>query len=397
MARIILYTGKGGVGKTSVSAATAVRCADMGYRTIVLSTDAAHSLGDSFDLLLGPTPTQIAPKLWGQEIDVLHQMDEYWGTVQDYLSGILVWRGADGLLAQEASVLPGMEELASLLQITHLYESRDYDVIIVDCAPTGETLKFLSFPEAARWYLAQIFPFQRKVAQLAGPLIRAMTDIPTPDDDVFESIKQLLLQLDKMNALLTNPDISSTRIVLNPEKMVVKEAQRTFTYLSLYGFPTDAIVSNRILPESVNDAYMQGWKDMQEKYGQLVDQAFAPLPIFKAPLFEQEMVGVPMLRKMAKAIYGDIDPTQVLYHGQPQTISASNGGYDLRLRLPLVDRRAVDLGRFGDELVIDVGNFRRNLILPRALAGLDVARAGFEGDTLVVHFTEPDGKAEAKA
>lgn len=389
MARIILYTGKGGVGKTSVSAATALRCADLGYRTIVLSTDAAHSLGDSFDTPLGPTPTAIAPNLWGQEVDVLHQMDEYWGTVQEYLSGLLVWRGADSLVAQEASVLPGMEELASLLQITHLHDSGDYDVIIVDCAPTGETLKFLSFPEAARWYLSQIFPVQRKVAQLAGPLIRAMTDIPTPDDRVFDSIKELLIQLDRMHELLTDHQRSSVRIVLNPEKMVVKEAQRSFTYLSLYGFPTDAIISNRILPAFISDAYLQGWKDMQEKYGQLVEQAFSPLPIFKVPLFDQEMLGLPMLRRMAEAIHGDKDPTQVLYDGQPQTIVPSNSGYDLRLRLPLVDRGAVDLGRFGDELVIDIGNFRRNLILPRSLAGLDVSKASFSGDTLIVHFTSP--------
>ncbi|MCW5883138.1 MAG: ArsA family ATPase [Anaerolineae bacterium] len=389
MARIILYTGKGGVGKTSVAAATALRCADLGYRTMVLSTDAAHSLGDSFDSPLGSTPTEIAPHLWGQEVDVLHQMDEYWGTVQEYLSGLLVWRGADGLVAQEASVLPGMEELASLLQITHLHDSGDYDVIIIDCAPTGETLKFLSFPEAARWYLSQIFPVQRRVAQLAGPLIRAMTDIPTPDDRVFDSIHELLIQLDRMHELLADPERSSVRIVLNPEKMVVKEAQRSYTYLSLYGFPTDAIVSNRILPSFVTDAYLQGWKDMQEKYGQLVEQAFSPLPIYKVPLFDHEMVGPPMLRRMAEAIYGETDPTQIMYRGQPQSIVPANGGYDLQLRLPLVDRSTVDLGRFGDELVIDIGNFRRNLILPRTLAGLDVSKATFDGDTLIIHFAAP--------
>lgn len=391
MARIILYTGKGGVGKTSVAAATALRCADLGYRTMVLSTDAAHSLGDSFDTPLGPTPTPISPQLWAQEIDVLHQMDEYWGTVQEYLSGLLVWRGADGLVAQEASVLPGMEELASLLQITHLHDGGEYDVIIVDCAPTGETLKFLSFPEAARWYLAQIFPVQRKVAQIAGPLIRAMTDIPTPDDRVFDSIRELLVQLDRMHELLADSERSSVRIVLNPEKMVVKEAQRSYTYLSLYGFPTDAIISNRILPGFVTDTYLQGWKDMQEKYGLLVEQAFNPLPIYKVPLFDQEMVGSAMLRRMAEAIYGDMDPTQIMYRGQPQSIVPANGGYDLRLRLPLVNRSTVDLGRFGDELVIDIGNFRRNLILPRTLAGLDVSKAAFDGDTLVVHFTPPPG------
>jgi arsenite-transporting ATPase len=390
--RIILYTGKGGVGKTSVSAATALRCADLGYRTVVVSTDAAHSLADSFDLPLGNEPAVITNNLWGQEIDVLHQMDEYWGTVQEWLTNLLMWRGAQDVIAAEASTLPGMEELAGLLQITHLHDSGQYDVIIVDCAPTGETLRLLSFPEAARWYLAQIFPIQRRLNQVVSPVLRAMTDIPTPDDKVYESIRNLLLELDRMNGLLTNHQMSSVRIVLNPEKMVIKEAQRTFTYLNLYGFATDLIISNRIIPKEIQDGYFEAWKDIQAKYGQLVEEAFAPVPILQAPLFDTEVVGTTMLRRMAEAIYGDKDPTQVLYTGKVQRIEKMDGEYNLKLPLPFASKENVRLSRYGDELVITIGNFRRNLILPRALAGLDVKRAKMDGQMLTVTFAEAKGE-----
>jgi arsenite/tail-anchored protein-transporting ATPase len=385
--RIILYTGKGGVGKTSVAAATALRCADLGYRTIVTSTDAAHSLGDSFDLPLGNEPTQITQNLWGQEIDVLYQMDRYWGTVQEWLTNLLMWRGAQDVIASEASVLPGMEELASLLQITYLYDSSKYDVIIVDCAPTGETLRFLSFPEVAHWYLAQIFPIQRRLSQIVSPVLRAVVDIPTPDEKVFESIKNLMLQLDRMNSLLIDSQLSSVRIVLNPEKMVVKEAQRTFTYLNLYGFATDLIISNRIIPMDIQDHYFNAWKDIQTKYSQLIEEAFSPLPIFKAPLFDTEVVGIEILRRMAEAIYGDRDPTQHFYDGKTQIIEKLDGDYNLKLPLPFASKEQIHLSRYRDELVISIGNFRRNLILPHSLVGLEVKRARMDGQTLAVTFS----------
>lgn len=384
--RILLYTGKGGVGKTSVAAATSLRCVDLGYRTAVISTDAAHSLADSFDVEIGPEPTELTDNLWAQEIDVLHQMDHYWGTVQRWLASVLSWRGVNDIIAEEVSVFPGMEELASLLQIVHLHGSGNYDVIVVDCAPTGETLRFLSMPEAARWYLTRIFPLERQAARVAGPILRSMANLPVPEDEVFEAIKNLLIQLTDMQGLLTDPDLTSIRLVLNPEKMVIKEAQRTFTYLNLYDFHSDLVISNRIIPERVEDTYFDAWKASQEKWGQLVEEAFAPLPILEVPLFDQEVVGFDMLRRMAGAMYRDRDPTELFYKGKIQTVEKLNGEYQMELALPFTHKEEINLTRSGGELVISIGNFRRNLMLPRALVELDVKQAKMEDQRLVVTF-----------
>ena len=393
-ARILLYTGKGGVGKTSVSAATAVRCAELGYRTIVVSTDAAHSLADSFDLTLGPEPTPIAPNLWGQEIDLLYQMEKYWGKVQEYLAAIFAWRGMDELVAEETSVLPGMEELASLMQITYLNDLGEFDVIIVDCAPTGATLQLLAFPEMARWYLEKIFPIERKAMQLARPILKAMVDMPLPDDELFDTVAELIRQLDRMHNLLSNPDRTTARLVLNPEKMVIKEAQRAFTYLNLYGYATDLIICNRMIPGQVSDGYFSMWKEIQGRYHQMVEEAFSPLPILDVPLFDQEVVGLEMLRKMALAIFGDQDPAKVFYKGKTQQIVKQDQYYQLSLPLPLVDRSRIQLTKTAhDELVIHIGNWKRNLLLPRVLAGLEVAGARYEGDQLIVTFVPSDGQS----
>jgi arsenite-transporting ATPase len=386
--RIILYTGKGGVGKTSVAAATALRSADLGYRTVVVSTDAAHSLADSFDLPLGPEPTQIGPNLWGQEIDALYQMDKYWGDIQHYMSTVLSWRGLDDLVAEELSVFPGMEELASLLQIVHLHDDCDYDVIIVDCAPSGATLQLLSMPHTANWYMDRMLQIGKKTAQLSRPVLRAVTNLPIPGDEVFDSMENLHTQLHRMRALLTDPQKSSVRLVLNTEKMVIKEAQRTFTYLNLYGYVTDAVISNRLIPNRVQDSYFDSWKESQAKYSRMVEEAFLPLPILQVPLFEQEVVGDVMLRRMAQAIYGDVDPTKVYYQGEVQAVEKEDGCYLLSLPLPFVEKGDIDLTRSGDELIVHIGNRKRNITLPRALASLDVLGARYEKDRLVIAFGE---------
>ena len=398
--RILLYTGKGGVGKTSVSAATAVRCAELGYRTAVLSTDPAHSLGDSFDRRIGNQLVELMPNLWGQEIDLLTQMDQYWGTVLSYLNALFAWQGMDSLVAEETAVLPGMEELASLLQITSLADSGAYDVIIIDAAPTGSTLQLLSFPDMARWYIEKVFPFHRKTVQLARPVVRRMTDMPLPGDDIFESIEELVGHLERMSELLSDGEVSSMRIVLNPEKMVIKEAQRAYTYLNLYGYSVDAVFCNRVFPRELADHYFDIWKRAQAANIELVHECFHPLPIFEIPLFDQEVTGLDMLRRMAETVFGPAtgcggagDPTNKYFVGKPQEVFRRNGEYVLSLALPLVEREAVNLHRsVYDELIVRIGNWKRNVALPTGLARLDVSGAKYEGDRLNILFAAPSGE-----
>lgn len=386
--RVILYTGKGGVGKTSAAAASALRCADLGLRTIVVSTDPAHSLSDSLDVEVGPEPVSLAPRFWAQEIDLLHQMDKYWKNVQKYLSTVLSWRGVDDIVAEETAIIPGMDELAGLLQIVYLAESGEYDVVIVDCAPTAETLRFLSFPEAAKWYLDKIFPLQRTAMKVARPVLRGFTDLPLPDDQLFEVIKDLIGDLSRMHDLLANPDVSSVRLVLNPDKMVIKEAQRTLTYVTLYGFTTDAVICNRVIPDEVTDPYFTAWKQAQAANMDLVRDAFAPLPVFKVPMFSQELVGIDMLRRMADVAFGDTNPADVLHRERVYQLDRVNGSYQMRLALPLASRDAIDLTRKRDELVVRVGSHKRNLILPSSLARLPVTGARYDDGALVITFKE---------
>lgn len=402
--RILLYTGKGGVGKTSMSAATALRCAQLGYRTVVLSTDPAHSLGDSFDTRIGSKLTELAPNLWGQEIDLLVQMDQYWGRVQNYLHTLFAWQGMDSLVAEETAVLPGMEELASLMQISSLADGGQYDVIIIDAAPTGSTLQLLSFPEMARWYIEKIFPFQRKTIEIARPLVKRLSDMPIPDADVFDSIEELVGYLERISALLSNSAISSMRLVLNPEKMVVKEAQRAYTYLNLYGYAVDAVVCNRVFPAQLSDHYFDQWKAAQASNLQLVQECFHPLPILQVPFFTQEVTGQIMLYQMAEAVFGPNpvrggggDPTQKYYQGKPQEIARKDGHYVLSIPLPLVERSEVHLHRsVFDELVVRIGNWKRNISLPLGLARLDIAAARYEGDFLNIYFAIEEGKVVAE-
>ena len=392
--RILLYTGKGGVGKTSVSAASALRCAELGYRTVVLSTDSAHSLGDSFNTRIGKELVELAPNLWGQEIDLLHQMDKYWGRVQDYLNVIFSWRSMDSLIAEETSVLPGMEELASLMHITHLAESGDYDTIIIDAAPTGSTLQLLSFPDIARWYIEKIMPFERRTLQIARPIMSRMSNFPLPDDDIFESVEDLVDVLERTSLLLSDSSVSSMRLVINPEKMVIKEAQRAYAYLNLYGYAVDSVVCNRVFPQELQEAYFSGWIEAQQRNLGFVEEAFHPLPICRIPFFEEEVLGQEMLQRMAASMFGadparggSGDPTRLCYQGEPQKIFVEDGHYILSIALPLVAKEEVNLHRsVVDELIIRIGNWKRNISLPIGLARLEIDGAKYEGDRLNILF-----------
>jgi len=311
-----------------------------------------------------------------------------WGTIQKYLVALLSWRGMDEMVAEEMSIFPGMEELASLVLITRYYESQSYDVLIIDAAPTGETLRLLSFPEVSSWWVRNIFPFQRKVYKAVRPVIRPFTDMPLPADDVLDTMQDFLEELEKMHNLLSDRNVATVRLVLNPEKMVIKETQRTFTYLNLYGYAVDLIVCNRMLPAHVTDEYFANWKGIQEKYYRMVEEAFAPLPILKIPLFDQEVVGQQMLQLMAQSLFDQEDPSKIYFCGKAHTIEKVKDGYVLSIPLPFAQKKQLDLVRTGEDLFARVGNQRRNILLPRALVGLEIDSATFENHTLKVHFVE---------
>lgn len=385
MPRVIVYSGKGGVGKTSVAAATGLLCAERGLRTIVISTDIAHSLADSFERELGPEPVLIAPRLWGQQSDVYHNIRKYWGTIQGYVASVFRWRGLDEVMSEEMTVIPGMDELASLLWIAEHHDSGAYDVVVVDAAPTGETLRLLSLPEAGRWWLEKIMPVERSIARIAGPIVRRTIGMPMPTDQVFAAGEELFHRLEHMRALLADAATSSIRVVLNLEKMVIRESQRAFTYFHLYGYLTDLVVVNRVLPDDVG-AYFQGWRDAQRRYRPLVDEMFAPVPLRDVPFFEQEVVGLEMLRRVGEALFADADPTTVFFRGRPYQVAQEDGEHVISLQLPFTAKGEVKLSRHSDELVLEVGPFRRNLILPRLLADAPTRGARLEGDTLRIRF-----------
>ena len=386
--RVILYTGKGGVGKTTVAAATAVLCARLGYRTLVISTDAAHSLADSLDVQVGEQPTEIAPNLWAQEVNALHELEDHWERIHRYLTSLFASQGVDDIVAEELASPPGMEEVASLMEIKHHKAEGRFDVLIVDCAPTGETLQLLAFPDVAKWYLNKIFPIERRVMKVARPVVQPFISIPLPSDEIFGHVKDLLLDLEGMKKILGDPKVCTVRIVLNLEKMVVKEAQRAFTYLSLYDYLTDLIVVNRVLPPEVTDSYFASWRRSQERYSELVETAFSPVPVVRTKLFDHEIVGLEHLSEMATSIYGDEDPTKTYHRTVSQRLQKVSGGYELRLQLPFVDKEDVGITHRDGELFVTVGAYKREISLPRALNGKKVTRGRLEEGVLSVTFAD---------
>jgi len=392
--RTILYTGKGGVGKTSVAAATARRCAQAGLRTVVLSTDPAHSLSDSLEEQLGSVPTQCGDGLWGQEVQAQEEMERNWSAVQDWLGELLSERGVDPVSAEELTVPPGMDELFSLLQIKRHHEAAEFDVVIVDCAPTGETLRLLSFPDVARWWLEKVFPWERRIVSAARPFARGLLDLSLPDEAVFDDVRRLVENLVDMNGILRDRSSTSVRLVMNPERMVVKEAMRTFTYLNLYGYLTDAVVVNRVLPEETGEGYFAAWREAQLEHMDLVRSAFAPVPILVAPWLDQEVIGPAMLDRLGGELFEDIDPAEVLYEDLSQELVAVNGEARLRLPIPFSGKEEISLRKIGLEVVVRAGPHKRTIILPRAMADYRPRGASFEEGTLEVLFERgDDGRA----
>src|SRR3954452_3584677 len=332
--RVLLFTGKGGVGKTTVAASTAAAAARAGKRVMVMSTDPAHSLADSFDIEIGSETTELADNLWGQQIDAQSRLESNWREIQEYFIALMNWAGVDTIQAEELSVIPGLDEIFSLIDVKQHVESNLYDLLVVDCAPTAETLRLLSLPEIMNWYIERIFPVERRVVKTIRPIVSRMTTLPIAGDQVFSAIESLHNNLDAVRRILVDERVSSVRLVVNPEKMVIAEARRTYTYLSLFGYRVDAGVVNRIIPDSVSDPYFVKWKDIQAEHLQTVRESFEPLPILTARLFDREMVGIPLLEEMGEEVYDADDATRILYREDPIRVRKVPGGYLLSMRLP---------------------------------------------------------------
>jgi arsenite-transporting ATPase len=387
--RTILYTGKGGVGKTSVAAATARRCAAAGLRTLVLSTDPAHSLSDALEVELGSDPAPVTDGLWGQEVQAQEEMERHWAAVSEWLGELLVEHGVNRITAEELTVPPGMDELFSLLQLKRHHASGEWDVVVVDCAPTGETLRLLSFPDVARWWLEKVFPHERQLLAAARPIARTVLDVSLPGEAVFSDVQRLMDNLIAMDGILRDRSQASIRLVMNPDKIVIGEAMRTFTYLNLYGYLTDAVIVNRVFPEAVSGTYFGAWRERQQDHIERVESAFAPVPVLRAPYFEHEVAGPEMLDRLGEAVFGDRDAAAILHGSLSQELEVYDGRARVRVALPLARRGDISLKKIGPELVVGVDGQKRTIMLPPALAEYRPTEARFADGTLQVTLDEP--------
>jgi arsenite-transporting ATPase len=388
--RVILMTGKGGVGKTSVAAATGLRCAELGHKTLVLSTDPAHSLADSFDLELGHDPKLVAENLWAAELDALMELEGNWGAVKRYITEVLQARGLDGVQAEELAILPGMDEIFGLVRMKRHYDEGDFDVLIIDSAPTGTALRLLSLPEVSGWYMRRFYkPLQTMSAALRPlfePIFKPLAGFSLPNNEVMDAPYEFYQQIEALEKVLTDNNQTSVRLVTNPEKMVIKESLRAHAYLSLYNVATDLIIANRIIPNEVTDPFFKRWKENQEIYKQEIYDNFHPLPVKEAPLFSEEMCGMEALHKLKDILYKDEDPSQVYYKENTIKVIQEQHNYYLELYLPGIPKDKIQLNKTGDELNVRIGNHRRNLVLPQALAALKPSGAKMENDYLRIKF-----------
>jgi len=385
--RVLLITGKGGVGKTTVAAATAVRAADGGRRTLVMSTDPAHSLADAFELDFGDQPTVVTPRLSAQQIDSQRRLEDSWGAVRNHLTELFDWSGLKGVEAEELTVFPGMDEIFALATVRDHVRSGAYDTLVVDCAPTAETLRLLSLPEVLSWYMEKIFPVGRRVARVVRPMINLVTSMPLiGDDKVFEAVASFYERLDGVREILSDPDITSARLVMTPERMVISEARRTFTYLGLFGYAVDVAVVNRVLPDTVTDAYFKRWHEIQDEHLATIDEGFAGVAVRRLRLFDEEMVGIDKLRLVGEELFADDDPTSHFSTGRPFRVEDDGDQVVLVIGVPFAATGDVDVLRHADELFVTVGSYRRSLMLPDSLKRREVRRAQLVSGELRVTF-----------
>lgn len=391
--RILLFTGKGGVGKTTTAAATALRCAEFGHRTIVVSTDPAHSLADAFDVELTDSASEITNGLWGQQLDAQDRMEDSWGEIRGYLEEVFRWGGVDEIEAEELSVIPGLDEIFALSDIKTLAASGDWDVIVVDCAPTAETIRLLSLPGVLSWWMERLFPMGRRVSKVVSPIVGGVTGVPTPSDDVFGALERFYDRLDGVEGLLTDRDVTSARLVVNPERMVVAEARRTYTYLSLFGYGVDMVVANRLLPDEISDPWFEKWRKQHVEHLTAIEHGFAPVPVRRADLARDELVGLGRLSDFGSHMYGDDDPAQRFADVSPLRVVRTDAGDELVIDLPFTDKDDLALGRRGDELLVRVGPYRRAVVLPDALTRRRVEDAAMRDGALHVVFAPRDNSS----
>jgi arsenite/tail-anchored protein-transporting ATPase len=392
--RTILYTGKGGVGKTSVAAATARRCAAAGLRTMVLSTDPAHSLSESLAVAVGNEATAVSSHLWAQQVDAQGEMERNWSAAQGWLGELFVQRGVDRISAEELTVPPGLDELFSLLALKTHYESQEFDVIVVDCAPTGETLRLLSFPDVARWWLERVFPQQGRILDAARPFARALLDIHLPGEEVLHDVHRLVRNLIAMNEILRDTERVSVRLVMTPDRVVIDEARRTFTYLNLYGYLTDAVVVNRVFPEEVGP-YFAAWRARQQQHLLDVRDAFGEVPVLCAPFFADEVAGPSSLDRLGDALFEDRCASALLHTSLSEELVVEPDAATLRLDLPFARKEEISVKKIGLELVVRVDGFKRTLLLPPVLTDYRPTGASFTDGALQVRFAGPQTTAPA--
>jgi len=387
-----MFAGKGGVGKTSIASATGLKAAGMGYKTLIMSLDIAHSLSDIFSLNKGlmdknkGIPVKIEDRLWIQELDIQEEIQRNWGDVHKYIASLFHKAGLDEILAEELAILPGMEEVSSLLYINRYAHEGDFDVIILDCAPTGESLRFISIPTILEWYISKIFKIERRLVSYIRPVAKRFYDVPLPEDDYFKALENLFVRLEGVDNILTDPTITTVRLVTNPEKIVLKETQRSFLYFSLYKMCIDAVVMNRILPGNIKDAYFNDWKESQRRYLELAEEYFSPVPIFHVVLFQNEPLGKERLKKFGEDIYGEHDPTEHFYTERPYEFNRKDGKFFIKIKLPFLTKEEIELNRLPEEMVIRVGGFKRHIPLPRYVSAYKDVTAKIDGTYLNIIF-----------
>ena len=390
--RILLFTGKGGTGKTTVAAATGLTLAARGLKTLVMSVDAAHSLADSFDLPGALTdkhkgePVPVAPNLWIQEVDVTEEIGRHWKDISGYITGLLAVTGVEEVLAEELAIFPGMEEVSALLYVNRYAKEKAFDVLILDCAPTGESLRFVSLPPTLDWYMTKLFRIQRNILKVARPVAKKVADVPLPPDRYFDNVQALAEKLDGVDALLKDPKTTTVRLVTNPEKIVIKETQRAFMYFGLYGFTVDAVIVNRLLPAGIHDPFFDKWRRTQGQFLEEAHRYFDPVPIFTLPLRDDQVLGAASLSALGAELWAGRDPAASFRSDAPYRYAKQNGRYVLTLDLPFVAKEEVDLAVASGDLVVRIGNVRHHVPIPRTLAGFTPSRAKVEDGKLTVHF-----------